>query len=137
MTGHLAYVLTTTPTILVPLSLIRMGIELKPYAMFLNFPSDCEADRYGALRDHGSLDLSLLEKNPTSRGMGNPSVLTQSGCQRRNARRCSTKARALAAQKAQMYDKSKQALRDLREGVEATRRMVLERCKVRERATVC
>ena len=24
-----------------------MGIELKPYAMFLNFPSDCEADRYG------------------------------------------------------------------------------------------
>jgi hypothetical protein len=43
MTGRLAYVLTTTPTTLVPLSLIRMGIELKPYAMLLNFPSECEA----------------------------------------------------------------------------------------------
>jgi hypothetical protein len=69
MTGHLAYVLTTTPTILVPLSLIRMGIELKPYAMFLNFPSDCEADRYGALRDHGSLarSVALGEKSDEPR----------------------------------------------------------------------
>ena len=39
-------------------------------------------------------------------------------------------------QQAQMHDKLKQAQRDLREGVEATRRMVLERCKVRERAWV-
>ena len=33
---------------------------------------------------------------------------------------------------AQMPDKLNQALRDLREGVEATRRLVQERCKVRE-----
>jgi hypothetical protein len=45
MTGHLAYVLTTTPTILVPSSLILIGIELKPYAMLLNLPIGCEADR--------------------------------------------------------------------------------------------
>ena len=31
-----------------------------------------------------------------------------------------------------MRDKLNQALRDLREGVEATRRMVQERCKMRE-----
>jgi hypothetical protein len=39
-------------------------------------------------------------------------------------------------QDAQMHDTLKQALRDLRGGVEATRRMVLERCKVREPASV-
>ena len=33
----------------------------------------------------------------------------------------------------QMLDKSKQALVDLREGIEATRRAVLERCRMRER----
>jgi catechol 2,3-dioxygenase-like lactoylglutathione lyase family enzyme len=43
MSGGRDDVLTTTPTTLVPLSLIRMGIELKPYAMLLNFPSECEA----------------------------------------------------------------------------------------------
>ncbi len=32
-------------------------------------------------------------------------------------------------QQAKMHDKLRQALRDLREGVEATRRMLLERCK--------
>ena len=32
----------------------------------------------------------------------------------------------------QMHDKLKQALRDLQEGVEATKRMLMERCKVRE-----
>jgi hypothetical protein len=39
-------------------------------------------------------------------------------------------------QDAQMRDKLKQALRDLREGMEATRRMVQERCRVRETASV-
>jgi len=39
-------------------------------------------------------------------------------------------------EQAKTHDKLKHALRDLREGVEATRRTVLERCKVRERATV-
>jgi hypothetical protein len=39
-------------------------------------------------------------------------------------------------QQAQMRDNLNQALRDLREGVEATRRMVQERCKIRERASV-
>jgi hypothetical protein len=39
-------------------------------------------------------------------------------------------------QQAQMRDKLNQALRDLREGVEATRRLVQERCKIRERASV-
>jgi hypothetical protein len=36
----------------------------------------------------------------------------------------------------QMHAKLKQAIQDLREGVEATRRMLQERCKVRERASV-
>jgi hypothetical protein len=39
-------------------------------------------------------------------------------------------------QQVQMQEKLKQALRDLREGVEATRRMLKERCKVRERAFI-
>ncbi len=51
MMGHLAYVLTTTLTILVPLSLIRMGIESKPYAMLRNFPSDWEAASEGEQYD--------------------------------------------------------------------------------------
>ena len=36
----------------------------------------------------------------------------------------------------QMLEKLTQALHDLREGIAATRRMVLERCKVREGASV-
>jgi hypothetical protein len=36
----------------------------------------------------------------------------------------------------QMHEKLGRALRDLREGVEATRRMLQERCKVREGASV-
>jgi hypothetical protein len=39
-------------------------------------------------------------------------------------------------QRAQVRDKLKEALRDLREGVEATRRLAQERCKVRERLSV-
>jgi hypothetical protein len=35
-----------------------------------------------------------------------------------------------------MRDKLNQALRDLREGVEATKRLVQERCKVRESVSV-
>ncbi len=38
-------------------------------------------------------------------------------------------------QQTQMHVKLKQALQELREGVEATRRMVLERCKLREPAS--
>ena len=36
----------------------------------------------------------------------------------------------------QMLQKLTQALQDLQEGIEATRRMVLERCKMRERPVV-
>jgi hypothetical protein len=36
----------------------------------------------------------------------------------------------------QMHQKLKQGLRELKEGVEATKRMVLERCRVRESASV-
>jgi hypothetical protein len=39
-------------------------------------------------------------------------------------------------QQVQMLQKLKQALGDLQEGVASTRRMVLERCKVREGASV-
>ncbi len=39
-------------------------------------------------------------------------------------------------EQAQMLQKLKQALKDLREGVEATKRLVRERCKVREGVSV-
>ncbi len=39
-------------------------------------------------------------------------------------------------EQAQMLQKLTQALHDLREGIEATRRMVLDRCKIRESASV-
>lgn len=39
-------------------------------------------------------------------------------------------------QQAQMLQKLKQALRDLQEGIEATRRMLLGRCKVRENVSI-
>ena len=39
-------------------------------------------------------------------------------------------------EQAQMHEKLKQALKELREGVEATKRMVQERCKTREHASV-
>jgi hypothetical protein len=42
----------------------------------------------------------------------------------------------LDSQQAQMHEKLKNAVRDLREGVEATRRMALVRCKVRQLASV-
>ncbi len=40
------------------------------------------------------------------------------------------------AQQAQLHQTMTKALADLREGIDATRRMVLERCKLRERAAV-
>jgi hypothetical protein len=39
-------------------------------------------------------------------------------------------------QQAQMLQRLKQALRDLQEGIEATRRMLQERCKVRENVSI-
>ena len=39
-------------------------------------------------------------------------------------------------QQAQMLQKVKMALRDLQEGIEATRRMLLVRCKVRENVSI-
>ena len=39
-------------------------------------------------------------------------------------------------EQAQMLQKLTQALHDLREGIEATRRMLLERCKMREGVSV-
>ena len=46
MTGQQVYVLNTTPTTSVPLSLIQMDIELKPYAMLPNLPSEYEVDLF-------------------------------------------------------------------------------------------
>jgi hypothetical protein len=48
-TGHQVYVLNTTPTTSVPLFLIPMDIELKPYAMLPNLPSEYEADRFSGV----------------------------------------------------------------------------------------
>jgi hypothetical protein len=39
-------------------------------------------------------------------------------------------------QQAQMHQKLMRALRDLQEGIEATRRMLQERCKVREKVSI-
>ena len=44
MTGQRVYVLNTTPTTSLPLSLIQMDIELKPYAMLPNLPSEYEVE---------------------------------------------------------------------------------------------
>jgi hypothetical protein len=46
MTGQQVYVLNTTPTTSVPLSSIQMDIELKPYAMLPNLPSEYEVDLF-------------------------------------------------------------------------------------------
>ena len=48
MTGRQVYALNTTPTTSVPLFLTRMDIELKPYAMLPNLPSEYETDRCSA-----------------------------------------------------------------------------------------
>jgi len=46
MTGRQVYALNTTPTTSVPLFLTRMDIELKPYAMLPNLPSEYEVDLF-------------------------------------------------------------------------------------------
>src|SRR5262249_17394740 len=55
MTGQRVYVLNTTPTTSVPLSLIQMDIELKPYAMLPNLPSEYEVPHLARKRSRAWL----------------------------------------------------------------------------------
>jgi hypothetical protein len=74
MTGQQVYVLNTTPTTSLPLSLIQMDIELKPYAMLPNLPSEYEVEPLPQLARNGHSDradgclLSGVKQKTFARG---------------------------------------------------------------------